>query len=112
MIKAVKDAGLGDVKMIKFFENRTNGQSKGYVCMWLCYKTHGSCKSVAVPCAIVVLPGSALWNLPMMPWPWEHLKNFRKCKSLLPVMIPFFYCAVCVCDFFVSMMVMVLICCQ
>lgn len=30
ILHAVRDVGLGEVKIIKFFENRTNGQSKGY----------------------------------------------------------------------------------
>jgi cleavage and polyadenylation specificity factor subunit 6/7 len=30
ILSAVKEVGLGDVKCLKFFENRTNGQSKGY----------------------------------------------------------------------------------
>ena len=30
ILNGVRDAGLGEVKIIKFFENRTNGQSKGY----------------------------------------------------------------------------------
>lgn len=29
LILAVKEAGLGEVTNIKFFENRANGQSKG-----------------------------------------------------------------------------------
>lgn len=29
LILAVKEAGLGEVMNIKFFENRANGQSKG-----------------------------------------------------------------------------------
>ena len=29
VVSVVKEVGLGDVKCIKFFENRTNGQSKG-----------------------------------------------------------------------------------
>jgi cleavage and polyadenylation specificity factor subunit 6/7 len=31
ILSAVKEVGLGDVKCLKFFENRTNGQSKGLV---------------------------------------------------------------------------------
>ena len=30
ILNIVKDAGLGEVKSLKFYENRTNGQSKGY----------------------------------------------------------------------------------
>ena len=32
IIQTVKDTGLGGIKALKFFENKTNGQSKGY--MW------------------------------------------------------------------------------
>ena len=31
IIQTVKDTGLGGIKALKFFENKTNGQSKGYI---------------------------------------------------------------------------------
>lgn len=31
VLSAVREAGLGEVKSLKFYDNRTNGQSKGYL---------------------------------------------------------------------------------
>ena len=33
VIQSIRSVGLGEVKIIKFIENRTNGQSKGYGAM-------------------------------------------------------------------------------
>ena len=37
VLSAVREAGLGEVKSLKFYDNRTNGQSKGYLSLFLLY---------------------------------------------------------------------------
>ena len=43
VIAAVREHGLGEVVCLKFFENRANGQSKGYnlfvflLCLFVCF---------------------------------------------------------------------------
>ena len=75
IVQAVKDVGLGAVKILKFIENKTNGQSKGLVTqtlyllssactpekyMWMCHMTAVTCLCYAL-CMFCCLQVTLLW---------------------------------------------------